>query len=104
MNTCTYKYKDYKDGSISECTFREDDLNEINWFFESDNKPTSLVSVKINGQDVSIDEARYVVYQWEQKLLLEYGTIDNEVYDNNLKIESERMKKIGVDIDKLMIF
>lgn len=69
MNTCTYEYKDYKNGSISECTFREDDLNEINWFFESDNQPTSVVSVKINGQKVSLNEARYVVYQWEQKLL-----------------------------------
>lgn len=104
MNTCTYEYKDYKTGSISECKFREDDLNEINWFFESDNQPTSIVSVKINGQKVSLNEARYVVYQWEQKLILEYGNIDKSVYDNNIKIETERMKNLGVDVDKCINF
>ena len=29
MNTCTYKYRDYKNNSISETTFNEDDFNEI---------------------------------------------------------------------------
>ena len=100
MNTCTYKYRDYKNGSISETTFNEDDFNEINWFFESDYKPTSIVSVKINGQDVSLDEARYVVFCWENRLLLKYGTIDEETYKGNIKFEAERIRKKGVDIDK----
>lgn len=104
MNNCTYKYKDYKDGSISECTFNEDDFNEINWFFESDNNPTSIVSAKINGHDVGLNEARYVVYCWENKLLLEYGNINKEVYDNNIKFETERMKNLGVDVDKWINF
>ena len=100
MNTCTYKYRDYKNGGISETTFNEDDFNEINWFFESDNSPTSIVSAKINGQDVSLDEARYVVFCWENRLLLEYGNIDEETYNANIKIEADRVKAKGVDIDK----
>lgn len=100
MNTCTYKYRDYKNGGISETTFNEDDFNEINWFFESDNNPTSIVSAKINGQDVSLDEARYVVFCWENRLLLEYGNIDEETYNANIKIEADRVKAKGVDIDK----
>ena len=100
MNTCTYKYRDYKNGGISETTFNEDDFNEINWFFESDNSPTSIVSAKINGQDVSLDEARFVVFCWENRLLLEYGDIDEETYNANIKIEADRVKAKGVDIDK----
>ena len=100
MNTCTYKYRDYKNGGISETTFNEDDFNEINWFFESDNNPTSIVSAKINGQDVSLDEARYVVFCWENRLLLKYGNIDEETYNANIKIEADRAKAKGVDIDK----
>ena len=100
MNTCTYKYRDYKNGGISETTFNEDDFNEINWFFESDNNPTSIVSAKINGQYVSLDEARYVVFCWENRLLLEYGNIDEETYNANIKIEADRVKAKGVDIDK----
>lgn len=100
MNSCTYQYKDFEKNCISECTFYEDDHNEIGWFFETDGQPSSIVSAKINGEDVSLDEARYVLYIWENKILLNNHDIDEVTYENNIRLTTEKMKGFGVDVDK----